>query len=30
MNMGDILAQWDDMKRQEKVKAKENQKSQQV
>ncbi len=30
MDMGDILAQWDDMKRQEKKNAKENQKAQQV
>ncbi len=28
--MGDILAQWDDMKRQEKQKAKDSQKSQQI
>ena len=30
MDMGDILAQWDDMKRQEKKNAKENQKAQQI
>ena len=30
MDMGDILAQWDDMKRQEKQKAKEQQKAQQL
>ena len=30
MNMGDILAQWDNMKREEKKKARDNQKAQQV